>query len=376
MSRRLLLLVLVMLVGAAACAEAPTADTSSSATGPSPGPASPLLAIEEELKDLDPVARTNRLVELARAEAAVTTLYTSTTFDDSEVIIEEFRKKYGLDVELFRASSTKVLQRVLLEAEADFSGADVVLTGALELAVLADEELLVALNTPATADILDAAVYPTWAGVYLQTFVAAWNTNELDEADAPSTWEEVLTQYPDGLAMELGDFDWFSTLVQRHFVDELGYSEADAVDLFRQAAEVATLVDGHTLMAELLAAGEFDLVASAYQARVDRIKGKKGPIEWEPAVEPLVVRPNGAGVHRDTDTPATALLFVEFLLTDAQPIFSDLGRTPASTTTAGGLAPGYDILAVDVVGLNQSREKWENLYASIVELSFDAVVYE
>jgi iron(III) transport system substrate-binding protein len=201
-----------------------------------------LTAIEEHLAGLDPVARESRLVELAQAEQGVTTLYASMLLADTEVVVSEFREKYGLEVEIFRANSGQVLQRVLQESQADFSGADVVLTGALELAVLADESLLLPLVTPTTADIVDGAVFETWAGVYIQTFVSAWNTDTLEPSSIPSSWEEVLTQYPKGLAMELGDWDWFATLVQDYFVGELGYSEAGAIDLFRKAAGAATIV--------------------------------------------------------------------------------------------------------------------------------------
>jgi iron(III) transport system substrate-binding protein len=91
-------------------------------------------------------------------------------------------------------------------------------------------------------------------------------------------------------------------------------------------------------------------------------------------VEPLVVRPNGTGIYRDTDVPATAMLFVDFLLTDAQAIVAEVGRTPASMTTPGGLPPGYSVMAVDVEGISRDREKWETLYSSIVDLTGDAVV--
>jgi len=363
-----MLVLAVALAAAGACSDAPSAETSAAGSGKT----SDLSVIEQTLQNLDGAARTERLAEVARAETAVATLYTSMTLDDAEVVIDAFRERHGVDVELFRASSDKVLLRLVQEAEAGFSGADVILTGALELEVLSDEQLILPLTTPATAGILGDAVFPTWAGVYLQTFVATWNSNLLDPADVPKTWEDVLTQYPTGLVLELGDFDWFATLVQKHFVGELGYTETDAIDLFRQAAGVATIVDGHTLMAELLAAGEFNLATSAYHARVGRLIADGAPISWEPAVEPLVVRPNGVAIARDTDAPATELLFAEYLLTEAQPLLAELGRTPADTSTPGGLPAAYTVKTVDVETLTRDRAKWESLYASIVELSGDS----
>ena len=376
MNRRSLAVMVGIVLLATACADAPTASGGDTSTTAPTTDVNPLDAIEAQLEGLDAASRRARLVELAQAEDGVTTLYASMSLADSEGVVAQFRDAYGLDVEIFRANSGTVLQRILQEAEADFSGADVVLSGALEMALLSDEELLLPLDTPASADILEGGVFPRWAGVYVQTFVAAWNTNNLPPADVPATWEEVLTEYPEAFAMELEDWDWFATLVEDYFVAQLGYTEAEAIDLFRAAAADATIVDGHTLMSELTAAGEFDLIASGYQARVSRIRAEGAPIEWEPAVEPLIFRPNGAGVHSNTDTPATALLLVEFLLTDAQPTIGGFGRTPANMTVAGGLGSTYELLALNVDRLNRDRAKWEPLYASIVELAGTPVVEE
>ncbi len=363
---------LALLVVGAGCAEAPTA-RSTQPSGPVPD-ATLVVALQDELAGLDISARRARLVELARDEEGVTTFYTSMTVDDSSALADAFFDAYGIRVEIFRANSGRVLQRLLQEFDADFAAADVVALGGLEMEVLHDEGILAPLTTPAAADIIEGAVFPSWIGVYVQTFVAAWNTDRLDGGAVPETWEEVLTNYPTGLAMELEDFDWFAALVQDYFVAELGYTEEEAIDLFRQAAATATIVDGHTLMSELLAAGEFDLVASAYQYRVARIDESGAPVDWEPAIEPLVFRPNGVGVHVDADTPASTLLFVDFLLTEGQSIIADLGRTPASTRLPDGLPEGYDLLPVDVPALHADRAKWEALYASIVESSSGTVV--
>jgi iron(III) transport system substrate-binding protein len=256
---------------------------------------------------------------------------------------------------------------VIQEADAGFAGADAILLNGPEMAALDDEGLLQPFESPLTEDIVPEAVFETWAGVYLNLFVAAWNTDRVDEGAAPTSWEDVLTGYDGSLAMELGDFDWFATLVQGYFMDQQGMSEEEAVDVFRQAADGARIVDGHTLMTELLAAGEYDVAASAYHHRVQRLAGEGAPITFEPAVEPIVIRPNGVGIYRDTDAPATALLFCEFMMSDAQELLVEFERTPANTTVEeGGIPEGYELLSADVDELNQQRDKWEELYAEVV----------
>ncbi|MGH3740079.1 MAG: ABC transporter substrate-binding protein, partial [Micromonosporaceae bacterium] len=253
------------------------------------------------------------------------------------------------------------------------SGADVVAVNGPEMQILDNEKLLLPLTTPIKKDIAKAARFPTWAGLYLNVFVAAWNTKDLAGSEAPGSWEEVLTSDLGKMAMELGDWDWFATLVTEHFMAEEGMTEDEAVELFRKAARKSVVVDGHTTMAELLAAGEFSVVSSAYQHRIPRLRAEGAPIAWEPAVEPIIIRPNGIGIHRDTDQPATALLFVEYGLTDAQKLFAKLERTPANSKY-GGVPNKYDMVTVDLEGLEKQRKKWEGLYESVVRESGADVV--
>jgi iron(III) transport system substrate-binding protein len=231
--------------------------------------------------------------------------------------------------------------------------------------VIDQEGLLAPLDSPVTDDIDPQGVFDTWAWLYLNTFVGSWNTDRT--GSPPGTWEDLLA-YGDGLAVEVGDFDWFATLVKDYFVAEQGMSEDEAVDLFREAVNGAALVDGHTLMAELLAAGEYDVASSTYLHRILQLKGDDAPVEWEGGPEPIIIRPNGIGIHRYAEKPASALLFLEFMLTDAQQLLLDIDRQPASAGVSGGGIPeGAETMVVDLEALLEEREKWEGLWDEIVE---------
>jgi iron(III) transport system substrate-binding protein len=361
---------LSLIIAACSSSDA-SADTADSATSQRT-----LEDVYGELEGLSGAERTARLVELAAEEDADITLYTSLSIDDSGPLTEAFTEQYDIGVDLYRASGTTVTQRLLQEAAADFAGADVVLVNGTEMVVLDAEGLIAPLTSPVTDDLLPSVVFDNWAGVYVQVFAAAWNTDLVDPERAPQTWEAVLSDYSGALAMELGDFDWFATLVEDYFIAEQGLTEDEAVALFTEAAKGSLVVDGHTLMAELLAGGGFDVAASPYQHRIQRLLGDGAPVAWEPAVQPLVARPNGIAVHKDTDTPATSLLFVEWVLSDGQPMMIEFGRTPTSQRVEGGIPPGYDVLTVDLAGLLEEREKWEGLYESIVSQSGQAVIDE
>ncbi len=180
-----------------------------------------------------------KLIELALAEqdeAGTATLYGSTNLDEADPIIAAFEDATGIEVNLYRASAGDVLQRVLQESDASFPGADVVYINGPEMTVLDGRDLLAPLESPATEDISEVAVFDTWAAVYLNLFTAAWNTDLVSEGDAPRSWEELLSNYPGRLALEAGDFDWFATLVTQYFMEDKGMSEEDAIQVFRDAA--------------------------------------------------------------------------------------------------------------------------------------------
>lgn len=354
----------------AACGQSPTAEQQPAGGG---GGKSGLEAVYAELEGLEGEERTARLAELAAEEGGSVSLYTSTNVEESGPITDAFTDRYGIEVELYRASSSDVLQRLLEEADAGYRGADVVSLNGTEMQILDREGLLLPLRTPAKEDIVEVARYDTWAGLYLNVFVAAWNTDALSRDEYPETWEQVLTDYPGRLAMELGDWDWFATLVNRYFIEEKGMTEEEAVELFRGAARNAAVVDGHTTMAQLLAAGEYTVVSSAYQHRIPNLQREGGPVAWEPPPEPIIVRPNGIGIPRDTEHPASALLFAEYGLTDAQEMLAEFERTPANPAY-GGVPEKYELETVDLDKLLDERKKWESLYAEIVRESGSEVV--
>src|SRR6187200_982426 len=85
--------------------------------------------------------RDARLVERAKQEGSLV-LYTSLAPTESKPLAEAFEKKYGIKVELWRALSDKVVQRVITEAQGSRHTVDVVETNGPEMEALAQEKLL------------------------------------------------------------------------------------------------------------------------------------------------------------------------------------------------------------------------------------------
>ena len=323
-----------------------------------------LADVVAELDGLDADARRSRLNALAEEEGASVDVYGSTNYTTMSPVFDLFQEDTGVSVSYYRAASPTVLTRLLQEAEAGSSEADVVIINGVEMVALVEEDLALDVETPIAEQLIPSAVNDSWYGFYVIAYTAGWNTDLITEP--PTSWEQVLTGYPGQLALQAGDWDWFGTLVEDYFIAEQGLTEEEAVDMFREAARNASLVvSGHTLMAQFLAAGEYGLAAPNYAVNHRRMKAEGAPVEWEPPVEPLVLRTDGIAIHRDTCSPATALLMLEFLLTDAQAILPETGRMPANSSVEGGLPAEYETLPlpVDVI---QERDKWEPLYEEVI----------
>jgi iron(III) transport system substrate-binding protein len=86
---------------------------------------------------------------------------------------------------------------------------------------------------------------------------------------------------------------------------------------------------GHTLIAQLMAAGEFPL-GVVYAHRIEEMKQKGAPVEWVNTVNPIVVTVNAAGISAKPQHPNAAKLFYDYLLSKpAQQRLRALRRIPA-----------------------------------------------
>ena len=97
--------------------------------------------------------RTARLKEFAKAEGGSLSIYTSIAERDLKIIFEPFEKKYGIKVNIWRASGDSVLARTITEARGKRYTVDVFHAGAVELEALSREHLLQKVASPHFVDL-------------------------------------------------------------------------------------------------------------------------------------------------------------------------------------------------------------------------------
>src|SRR5215218_10275555 len=120
-----------------ACGGNPTASSGGNGGDKDSGPTE-AEQLYEEISGLSGQERRDKLVELAADEGGLN-LYTSMTADVADAVTEAFSDEFDIDVNIYRAGSETVLQRILQEQDANFPGNDVVETNATELLALQQE---------------------------------------------------------------------------------------------------------------------------------------------------------------------------------------------------------------------------------------------
>ena len=301
--------------------------------------------------------RESRLVEQAKKEGTVV-LYTSLAPTESKPLAEAFEKKYGVKVELWRALSDKVVQRVITEAQGNRHTVDVVETNGPEMEAIAQEKLLAEVHSPHLADLPADGIPPhrTWYPDRLNFFVVGYNTQKVKREELPRTYEGFLDpKWKGRIGLEATDSEWMAALVKK-------WGEGKGMDFFRKLAAMKPDVrKGHVLLAQLVATGEVPVGLTLYNANVESLKKKGAPIDFAP-VQPVVARPQGIGVAKSAPHPAAALLFVDFVLSpEGQKLYESMGRVPASTKVKSELN-NFPFIMTDPNTILKEAQKWDGLW--------------
>src|SRR5206468_9186885 len=148
-------------------------------------------------------------IEGARKEGVVS-LYGSSVAEDMNPATDAFKKKYGIAVTYWRASSENLVQRTVAENRAGRCAVDAFATVAAELEALHREKLLQVVKTPRTAELIPQAQRPhgEWVASRINIISAAYNTNLVKKDEVPKSFDDFkLPRWKGRLAIEADDFD-------------------------------------------------------------------------------------------------------------------------------------------------------------------------
>ncbi|MDB5652097.1 MAG: fbpA 2 [Hyphomicrobiales bacterium] len=307
--------------------------------------------------------RVARIQKAAEAEG-ILIVYGSAPMEDMSTIFSAFEAKYHIKVRYWRAGPQEVIRRAETEYRAGRYEADIVQANGPTMEALRRENLFQKVLSKAQDDLLPQAVpdHHEWVGERLNIVIGAYNTKSVPAASVPATYEDFSDPSWKGkLAVEATDYDWFATVVS-------AMGEQKGIATFREIASKNGLSvrKGHTLLTALVAAGEVPVSLNVFTYKVDQLVKEGAPIA-PLLIPPAVGRVNGIAAMRRPSHPNAALLYYEFMLTDAQHILMARDFTPTNQRVQA-LPAGLVLQFVDSAKLLDEGDKWTKLWKEITSL--------
>lgn len=275
-----------------------------------------------------------KVIEAAKKEGAVS-LYSSASTGPSNAAAEAFKKKYGINVSVYRAGSADVATRVKTEESAGRPQADALIIEEPALSLLMP--FLAPYDSPERAPI-DAS-YKTPQNTLIRMYVSqlAWNTNTVKPADAPKDWKDLLDPKWKGRFGSLDPHVTATTLAWQVMVEKL-YGPSFLPTF---GANKPKLYASTNAMSQAIVSGEIDMgITNSFG--VIQLKDTGAPIEGVTPKNTVLFGGNIA-VFGKAPHPNAARLFCDFCCSaEGQTIINVAGATipthpQASVPKAGSL---------------------------------------
>jgi iron(III) transport system substrate-binding protein len=268
--------------------------------------------------------RQARLIAGAKKEGPLTVYH---VYPALSKVMAAFTQKYDIKTKAWRAGSEAVLQRVIAEARANKFEVDIVQNNAPENEAASREKLLQEVRSVFHQDLIPQAVpaHKEWAGITVDVWTAAYNTNKIKKEDLPKTYDDLLApKWKGQLGIEGNNHAWFGALMA-----QMGEDKGLALFNNLAANNGISVRKGHSLLTMLVSSGEVPLALTVYSWNPEQIKSKGAPVEGL-ALQPLLAQPSTIAMLKKSPNPHAALLFYEFLLSDGQKLLAEDKFVPAS----------------------------------------------
>jgi iron(III) transport system substrate-binding protein len=307
-------------------------------------------------------SRHQRLVDAARKEGSLT-LYTSNAAETIKLLGADFEKRYGVRVNVWRASSVKVLQRMVAEKTVNRWDFDAASVSSPELEALYREKLLQEVSSGWHKEMLEGTLpaHRGWAPQFINVFVQAYNTRAVRKQDLPKRWTDLLEpRWRGKLGVEAKAGEWYCSLLK-----DLG--EEKGAELFRGigARNGWSVRSGNSVLANMVVSGEVPLALAVYSHMIEQAKQQGAPVDWF-AIDPMIGRSNGIGVSRRPPHPNAALLFYEYVISDGQPLMLKLHYLSPMKNLASPLRSAK-MLFVDPAIDSAEVERCDNAYDALIK---------
>ena len=275
-------------------------------------------------------ASDDNLLEAAKREGEVV-YYASMNLSEANAVIGAFERRYPfIKVKLSRTGSEKLLTRVLTEARAKKTLADVIQTVEFSMHLFNRGGVL-ARYVPRSNSLYSKAFKEEgfWTTAYYNTYVSGYNTRLVAAAALPKTYNDLLDpKWKGKLMMEGTKAEWFAGMLQ------IMGQERGLKYMRELAKQQPSPREGHELLAQLVVAGEGVIDINIPAASVERVKERGAPIDWTALGDAPAVMV-GIGLAARAPHPSAAKVFLDFVLSREG---QKLMQTPGRLVARGDLA--------------------------------------
>ena len=277
-----------------------------------------------------------------------------------------FEARYpGIKVETYRAGPNDLTRRLLSEAQARRSIADLVETTPATLMMMRDSKLLMPYFSPHLVNFPeDSKEEADKSRVYWTTdresiVGLGYNRNLIRATEVPKSFAELVKQENKGKIGVSGD----TTGVR--FIGAIIKAKGEEFVKQLRALDMKMHMISGGAVHELMAAGEMPMSISIFRNHVLAAQPKGAPTEWVP----LDLNPTNAGgvaLPAAVNSPHAALLFVDFLLSpEGQKIFEEKFRFATSTKNYG-FKRWYPEKGYTLEQYEKAEERWKKLLRDMV----------
>jgi iron(III) transport system substrate-binding protein len=290
--------------------------------------------------------------------------YTTLAAVQNKQIAATFEDKYpGVKVEIYRAGSSALAQRLLNEAQARRHIADAIETTLPGLLTFRDNQLLLPYTSPYLRAFPEESkekgpanlVYWT---IDRESYIGfAYNKNVLSAGEVPENFAGLLKPaLRDKLGLAADDTGARSIgamikIKGEEFVRKLKEQNIKAYPMAGSA------------LTQLVASGEVPASPSQFYSATHVAAKKGAPVAWVP-MDINVVGAGGAAVYANSQRPHAALLFADFLLSpEGQKLLEDLDF--GSARKDYGFKRWYPEKEGTLAQYEQALERWHKLLREI-----------
>lgn len=317
-------------------------------------------------ESLSKTERRSRLVEGAKKEGRLV-FYGTLGVDAAGPMLEKFRQTQPyLSVGHYRSGGTGVYNKVVNEARAGKNDVDII-----EISAGPSFELIKGgfvdpyRSSEAEAVRLEFRDPRYFWHAYQYLVVAlAYNKSHVKESEVPRNYQELLLPRWKGgkISLDNDDGDVFGAMLD-------SWGEKQGIEYFRQLAKQEVIFrTGHTLQAQLLAAGEIDLHPWSHAQRPLLMADRGAPVAIA-LLQPVISKAQGLLLSRRSPHPHAAALFIDWALSEEGQTYIglDLVRSPVRTGARQKYAqlgkPKTKVITPEFLG--QNYERFTKLYHDI-----------